>query len=169
MIKEETRRSHHRDVSLFDRRQFAATWEARMLVAVVQSVLMAWQAQCPSLQIIVLSYLVVLVIKGVTEDVKWHGTHFFAQVRASPSELDWEASQVGSESSLSLLWGRPDKQLDPGKLCPFSVLYLPPWLSWCLQNSCLFPEVNFNCGAFKHFKRWRARKLLNEALGENKC
>lgn len=110
-----------------------------------------------------------LVYKGSHWRCKMARYSFFAQVRASPSELDWEASQVGSESSLSLLWGRPDKQLDPGKLCPFSVLYLPPWLSWCLQNSCLFPEVNFNCGAFKHFKRWRARKSLNEALGENKC
>lgn len=30
-----------------------------------------------------------------------------------------EASQVGSESSLSLLWRRPDTLLDPGKLFSF--------------------------------------------------
>lgn len=37
-------------------------------------------------------------------------------------ELEKEAGQVGSESSLSLPWRRPGTQLHPGKLCPFSAL-----------------------------------------------
>lgn len=81
-----------------------AIWEERIIIAMTYRVFKTWQAQLWSL------YMLCFISSHslVSKQNLWRHTmpqcSLLPNCEPSPSELDKEASQVGSESSLSHLW-----------------------------------------------------------------